>query len=271
METAMPWMKPSTANTGGGDWMEMAEGVFRWNIGKPELKFFEGKDKPSVNFPLKLTDAEIERYTTEFGGPDAGKQQSYRPAFGGYTVGLSLGWYDQKGVFQTTMLVDFLTACFGSKNQKEARKWLESGACPELSDDMTKEEQGAAIIAWLEYVEDMEILGSIRHKEGKQGGVLARFGGPLPVGSPGTLWGAEPDYQSFGKGKLRAWMIATGGGSSAEQGIAEGAALSDAVKDETPTYSSTGHRLDDHEHVAVGMCQVCYARMFTPAEAAGVA
>lgn len=265
----MTWVKPSTENKGtGGEWQEMAEGLFRWTVGEPTLKFFDGKPKPSVVFPLRLTDAEVERYKAEYGEPEGGKQQSYRPAFGGYTVGLSLGWYDQKGQFQTTNLVDFLTACFGAKNQKDARKWFENGACPPLSDGMTDDEQGAAILEWLRYVEDMEILGSIKHHPGKQGGILARFGGPLPVGTPGTVWGAEPDYQSFGKGKLRAWMIATGGGSSAEQGVAEGAAVSEARAESEPVYSASGMRLDDHDHPEAGLCQVCYDRMFSPVKEA---
>jgi len=259
-------LKPSTKNTGSSDWVELAEGVYRWVIGKPEIKWFDGSEKPSIQFPLRLTDSETTRYKAEYGEAEAGKQQSYRPAFGGHTVGMSLGWYDKAAAFQTTNLVDFLTACMGFKNQKAMRSWIEAGACPDLDEAMSAEEQEAAIVGWLGYIENMEILGSIAHRPNKKTGEsMARFGGPMGVGAPGTIWGADPDYQSLGKGKLRAWQIATGG-SEAEQGVAEGAAVSErgdplpGMPEAAP--SVNGMRMDDHEHPSTGMCQVCYSRMF---------
>lgn len=275
------WMKPSTRNNGGGDWQELGEGQFRFVIGKPELKFFDSSEKPSINFPLKLTEAEIKRHAEVYGEPEAGKQQSYRPAFGGYTVGCSLGWYDRANVFQTTKLVDFLTACFGQKNQKAVRKWIEDGACPPLDEGMSNEEQGATIIGWLEYVEDLELIGTVKHSPGKTGGVLAKFGGPIPIGTPGTIWGQDPDYQALGRGKLRAWQVATGGGSAVEQGVAEGAAYSEkgepiADQPEMLTApaapSAAGLRMDDHDHVTSGICLPCYERLFkAEQQTAGVA
>ena len=202
-------MRRATENTGGGEWKEMPEGLFRWVIGTPTVKFLANNPKPAITFPLTLTEPEKERLKAEYGEPDEGVLQSWRPAFGGYTVGPSLGWIDRTGKYNTTKLVDFLVAAVGAKNQSQLRKYFEQGGGPALTDDAPVEEQMAELQSWLTWWENLEILGSIKHETGQRG-LLARFGGPMAVGTPGTLWGADPDYQTHGKGKLR--MILLQGG-----------------------------------------------------------
>lgn len=202
-------MRRSTENQGGGEWQEMPEGLFRWIVGSPSVKKFPGNEKPSIQFPLSLTDPEKERLKAEYGEPPEGTLQSWRPAFGGYLVGPSLGWIDKTGTYHTTKLVDFLCATFGNKNAARARKFFQDGGGPFLDPDGSEEDQIAQLTSWLAWFEGLEVIGSIKHETGTHG-LLARFGGPMPVGTPGTLWGPDPNYQTHGRGKLRMVMLQDG-------------------------------------------------------------
>lgn len=202
-------MRRSTENQGGGEWQEMPEGLFRWVVGAPSVKKFAGNEKPSIQFPLSLTDPEKERLKAEYGEPPEGTLQSWRPAFGGYLVGPSLGWIDKTGAYHTTKLVDFLCATFGNKNAARARKFFQDGGGPFLDAAGSEEDQIAQLTSWLAWFEGLEVIGSIKHESGTRG-LLARFGGPMPVGTPGTLWGADPNYQTHGRGKLRMVMLQDG-------------------------------------------------------------
>lgn len=200
-------MRRATENQGGGEWQEMPEGLFRWVVGSPSVKKFAGNDKPSIQFPLSLTEPEKERLKVEYGEPDDGKLQSWRPAFGGYTVGPSLGWIDKAGSYHTTKLVDLICALFGNKNASRARKFFRDGGGPYLQG--SEDEQIEQLTSWLAWFENLELLGSIKHETGTRG-LLARFGGPMPVGTPGTLWGPDQNYQTLGLGKLRMLMLQDG-------------------------------------------------------------
>lgn len=220
-------LKRSTENQGGGEWQEMPEGLFRWVVGSPTVKKFSGNDKPSIQFPLSLTEPEKERLKSDYGEPPEGTLQSWRPAFGGYLVGCSLGWIDKTGVYHTTKLIDFICACFGNKNAARARKYFQDGGGPWLDAECTEEEQMQQLTSWLAWYEGLEILGSVKHETGTKG-LLARFGGPMPVGTPGTLWGADANYQTHGRGKLRMIML--------QDGVAD----DDEPKAEAPKYDETG-------------------------------
>jgi hypothetical protein len=201
-------MRRST-DSQGGEWQEMPEGLFRWIVGAPTVKKFAGNEKPSIQFPLSLTDPEKERLKAEYGEPPEGTLQSWRPAFGGYLVGPSLGWIDKTGSYHTTKLVDLLCALFGNKNAARARKYFQEGGGPYLDAAGSEEDQIAQLTSWLAWFEGLEVLGSIKHDNGTRG-LLARFGGPLPVGTPGTSWGPDQNYQTHGRGKLRMVMLQDG-------------------------------------------------------------
>ena len=107
------------------DWHPMPEGLWRWRIGKPELRYSERYSNYQVRFVLRLAQAEVARLLADFDDPPPGAQQSTQVW---YSVGLSLGWVDKKGQYQTTKLVDFLAACFGAGgNGKKFREWIEAG------------------------------------------------------------------------------------------------------------------------------------------------
>ncbi len=190
-------------------WLPVPEGLFRWVIGQPTLKFNEKWGKYQITFPLTLTPDEITRVTAEHGEPKEGEMQSYRVP-GGYSIGLSLGYF-KDGAYVTTKLVDFLCFSMGTKNAKDLRKFFEQGGGPPRPDDLDDQQaEIEAIVEWLKWFEGLEVYGSIQHKDDAVDKTKkwARFGGPMPVGSlPGQK---DDDYQAFGRGKLRAIMADSG-------------------------------------------------------------
>ncbi|MPZ68587.1 MAG: hypothetical protein GEU71_03560 [Actinobacteria bacterium] len=185
------------------EWIPVPEGLWRWRTGKPTVLRSQIYDNYQVRFPLTLTEAEKERLKEEAGDPPEGVNQSWRTM---YSAGLSLGYVQRSGEYKSTKLVDFLAACFGSTNSKKLRSWIADGGGPDLSDDLTEDQEVEEIEDWLSWVEDLEVYGTVRHEaDKKQAGVTwSRFSGPLPVGSiPGQ---PDKEYQGLAKGKLQAMM-----------------------------------------------------------------
>lgn len=190
------------------EWRPVDEGLWRWIVGVPELKLSEKFGNYQVRFPLMLTQAEQQRLEQEHGKPDQGIQQSWRAA---YFVGLSLGYVQRDGQYKSTKLIDFLAACLGNENTKRFRDWIaKGGGPPRPADKDDQQAELSCIESWLGWWENLEVYGSIRHEaDSQQSGVVwARFAGPMPVGSlPGQK---DPDYQSLGRGKLRALIAESG-------------------------------------------------------------
>ena len=109
------------------EWLPVAEGLWRWLVGVPELKLSEKFGNYQVRFPLQLKSEEQSRLLTEVGKPPEGMQQSWRTS---YTVGLSLGYVRRDGQYKSTKLVDFLAACLGAGNTKKFREWIAQGGGP---------------------------------------------------------------------------------------------------------------------------------------------
>ena len=238
-----PILRRATENQGGAEWREMPDGLWRWVVGKPTIQKSEQFQNLNVNFPLTLTEDEKRRLAEDYGDPPDGTMQSWRPSFGGYRCGLSLGYVQRDGSYKSTKLVDFFCALFGTTNATRAREWIASGGGPLLDGDESESMQIEQLTSWFAWVEGLELLGSIKGEPGKQqGDILARFGGPLPVGTSGTHWGKDPEYQALGLGKLRAIMASTDSGavdvSPAEMGVAAGAEISAA-------YSAQGEPLSE--------------------------
>lgn len=201
----MPLLKRANEQT-QSEWIPVPEGLWRWQIGKPTIEFKQQWNNYQIAFPLRLTKEEQKRLVEEHGEVHPGEQQSYQTW---YRVGLSLGWVDKGGVYQTTKLVDFLSACFGAGgNAKKFREWISHGGGPPRPDDLNDDKaELAAIEEWLGWWEELHVLGSITHREGDRG-VFANFAGPMPVGSlPGQK---DQEYEAFGRGKLRAMMTESG-------------------------------------------------------------
>lgn len=202
----MTLLRRANENT-QSEWDPVPEGLFRWEVGQPILKFSEQFGNYQVEFPLTLTESERERLRVENGEPVEGRMQSWRAT---YRVGLSLGWFKQ-GAYQTTKLVDFLCFCLGTQNAKALRKWFEQGGGPPRPADRDDEKAELELIGeWLKWWEGLEVYGSIRHEDDKKDPSKrwARFGGPMPVGSlPGQK---DDDYQAHARGKLRAIMTDSG-------------------------------------------------------------
>ena len=194
------------------EWRPVDESLWRWRVsGKPEVALNEKFGKWGVKFPLTLTDSEKERLLADVPEDEleqikAGRiQQSFRSS---YRVGLSLGWVDKTGQYQSTKLVDFLAACLGQAQTKKFREWIAQGGGPPRPDDLNDEKaEIEAIAEWLGWWEDLEVYGTITHKPGDRG-VFANFAGPMPVGSlPGQK---DPDYDALGRAKLRAIIVESG-------------------------------------------------------------
>lgn len=178
------------------EWREVAEGMWRFRIGKPALKQNPRDGKHRARFPLMLTLEEQKRHDEMIGPPPPGVNQSYRV---NYSVGLSLGFF-REGQYQTTMLIDFLCAAMGTENGKKFRKWIEAGNGPPRPADKDDSVAELAMIeTWLGWWEDLEVYGTVT-----QSGQWTNFAGPMAVGSlPGQ---PEPDYQAHCRGKLRQMM-----------------------------------------------------------------
>lgn len=196
---------------GESEWVPMAEGVYRFNIGKPAIalspfKNDDGSDKYRVEFPLALTEAEYERAKSLTELQD-GQQLSGRCW---YRIGVAakypLGFY-RDGQYVSTKLADFFCVAFGSAQVSRARKYLAEGGGPDFAGCESYKDQLDRLEAWLGWIEDMQVYGTISHSEDKKvpGKFWGNFGGPLAVGSLPNQ--AEPDYQALGKGKLRACMV----------------------------------------------------------------
>jgi hypothetical protein len=197
------------------EWRNVDEGLWRWRIaGKPEVALSEKFGKYQVKFTLLLTKSEQDRLLAELAdnSPESLEtikggqvQQSFRSS---YRVGLSLGWVDRDGTYKTTKLIDFLAACLGQPQTKKFREWIAQGGGPPRPDDLNDAKaELEAIVDWLGWWEDLEVYGTITHREGDRG-VFANFAVPMPVGSlPGHK---DPDYDALGRGKLRAIIAESG-------------------------------------------------------------
>lgn len=199
----MSLLKRATEST-ASDWLSVPEGLWRWSVGKPELKMDEKWGKYKVHFPLVLTEGEQKRLTAEHGEPEEGQQQSWRCY---HRVNFSLGFM-RAGKYETTSCVDFLAACLGKGNSNEFRKWLEKGGGPPRPDDLDDDVAEIALAQeWLGWWEGLEVYGSIRHNT-SGGKTYANFTGPIAVGSlPGQT---EADYIAHGRGKLKAIIAESG-------------------------------------------------------------
>jgi len=208
----MPLLRRAN-DTQANEWQPVPEGVWRWRLGTPEVKFNERWNAHQARFPMQLTVEEQDRLMEEFGKPPEGVQQSWRTS---HSTGLSLGYVQRDGQYKSTKLVDFLSACLGARNEKRFREWIQKGGGPLPCDDPDDPAQELeAIGQWLRWWEDLEVYGSIRHEpDANQPGVLwARFGGPMAIGSmPGQK---EEAYQAIGLGKLRG-MIAESEGAETQ-------------------------------------------------------
>jgi hypothetical protein len=187
------------------EWRPVFEGVWRWRLAKPEIKEDLTYGGYKAHFRLSLTADEQKRLTAEHGEPDDDVKQSWGVT---YRTGLSLGWFDKNGKYNTTRLVDFLAAVYGAENGKKLRKWIEAGnGPPRPADPNDQKAELDSIEEWLGWWEDLEVYGTITQSTDKNGRVWANFGGPLPIGSlPGQ---PEPDYQAICRGKLRAMVTET--------------------------------------------------------------
>lgn len=232
---------PPPINARGGsasEYRELPEATFRFVIGEPKIRQMYsdkyGKWSTMVDLPLTLTEEEKKRLEEEFGKPPEGTFQSWRPAFGGYSCGYTL---NSNNAGKESALVTFMACAFGAKNAGDFRKWINAGGCPTVTarDNDGRIEQ---INSWLKWLEGLEVYGTIRHDAGNNGQTLARFGGPMAVGSlPGQ---PEPAYQNTQKGKLRAMMSdepAPADPATVEDAVAQGAAVA-AQYNEAPAVNS---------------------------------
>jgi len=211
----MPLMRRANESM-QSEWRNIPEGVFEFEIGKPEVKLNERFGNYQVRFPLSLTEKEKARVMAEnpmtLTEAKEGVQQSWRVS---YTTGLSLGYMDNTGQYKSTKLTDMMAAAFGHANSKAFRQWIVKGGGPPRPEDKNDQMAELELIEeWLGWLEGLELIGSIRHAEDSSGNgkMWARFGGPMAKGSlPGQR---DEEYQAFGRGKLRA-MIAAAEGTEA--------------------------------------------------------
>ena len=178
----------------------------RFVLVKPALRLSQTYGNWMVNFGLSLSPDWRARVLPTVRSLPENTQQSDRVF---HSPGLSLGFM-KDGVYQSTNLIDFMTACFGVKGGKKFRTWIESGGGPprplDRDDDVAEIK---AIGDWLGWMEGLELYGSIRHEPDRMnpGTVRSRFGGEMPIGSlPND---PEPDYQTLAEGKLRSMMLET--------------------------------------------------------------
>jgi hypothetical protein len=219
---------------GETEWVPMAEGLWKFELARPviELSGFkneDGSDKYRVSVRVALTQEEYERAQTET--EHSSDQQVSGRCW--YRVGMGakfpLGFY-RDGQYVSTKLADLWCAAFGKANVNQARKFLAEGGSPDYTGCSDYADQVKALEDWLGWLEGCQVYFTVTHSADKKvaGRVWANPGAPLPVGSlPGQ---PEPDYQAFGKGKLRAIVSGSSLPTPAEQGVAEGAAEAQAAK-----------------------------------------
>ena len=202
----MPLLKRANEQT-QTEWRTVDEGLWRWRLAKPEVALDEKYGNYRVRFSLMLTQQEQARLLAEHEEDirEHGGQQSFRAY---YRVGLSLGWVNRDGKYESTKLIDMLAACLGPGQTKKFRDWIaQGGGPPRPADRDDEKEEIEAIADWLGWWEDLEVYGTITHNE-SGGRIYANFAGPMPVGSlPGQK---DPDYDALGRGKLRAIMTESG-------------------------------------------------------------
>lgn len=183
----------------------MPVGTYMFEVGAGDVRLSsfksqKGEDQYSVSFPLKLTDDEYERIKAEMGDEiGEGEQLSGRTR---YSCGLTLGWFS-KGEYKSTRLADFLVTLLGSKQQKQLREYIISGGGPFVDPNATIEDEITAWNVWFTWFEGCRVYGTVSHRKDKTdpNKIWCDFGGPLAVGQrPGP---ADPDYEAFGRGKLR--------------------------------------------------------------------
>ena len=195
--------------TGGTEWIPLPTGSYRFEIKGVSVRLSpfkndRGEDQYQVNFALALTDEEYQRVKDEYGEIPEGTDLSGRVW---YTCGLTLGWIDRAGAYQSTRLADFLVTLLGSKQQKQLREYIVAGGGPYLSEDATAEESMAEWETWFEWFHEAKVWGTVTHRQDKKipGKIRADFGGPMAVGQrPGP---ADPDYEAWGRGKLRMLLL----------------------------------------------------------------
>lgn len=199
--TESQWSESDTTT-----WRELGEGFWRFEIGKPDLKWNK-KGELKVRLPLILTPTEQTRQLEMLGEPEAGSQQSTRTW---YRVNPKLGWFPKGGgPFQGTFLTDFMCAALGTENGKKFRRWIEKGGGPPRPADKDDDKAELELFeSWLGWFEGLEVYGTITHGAGEGGKIWANFAGPMPIGSLPNQ--PEPEYQALARGKTRA-LIQEGG------------------------------------------------------------
>ena len=202
----MPVVRRATENQ-NTTWIPLPETpLARFVLVKPALKFSDRFGNWQVQFGLSLHTEWRERLIPIRDLPP-NTQQSDR-AF--YSPNLSLGFINREGVYQSTNLIDFMTACFGTQGGKKFRKWVEAGGGPPRPLDRDDDKAEIAMIGdWLGWMEGLEVFGSIRHEPDRAGTgtMYPRFGGAMPIGSLPKE--PEPDYQTMAEGKFRSMELET--------------------------------------------------------------
>lgn len=201
----MPVVRRATENS-NTTWLPVPETpLARFVLVKPALRFSEKFGNWMVNFGLSLHPDWKDRLLPKVTLPEF-TQQSDRVF---YSPGLTMGWI-KDGVYQSTNLVDFMTACFGTQGGKKFRKWIEQGGGPPRPLDRDDDKAEIQMIGdWLGWMEGLEVYGSIRHERDKAntGVMYPRFGGAMPIGSLPKE--PEPDYQTLAEGKFRSMELET--------------------------------------------------------------
>lgn len=176
-------------------------------LAKPDLRFVvtDAYSRWQVDFGLGLHPDERAQYLPKRDLPP-NTQQSDRVF---HSPGLSFGFI-RDGAYQTTKLVDFMSACFGLEGGEKFREWIEDGGgSPRPLDRDDDKAEIEMIKDWFGWMEGLMVYGSIRHELDRRGTgrMFARFGGPLPLGS---IKGQPEDaYQVLALGKYRAMRAET--------------------------------------------------------------
>lgn len=225
------------------EWRPLPEGLWRFHISaKPEVKMNETFGKYQIKFILNLTPAEQARLKDEHGDPPEGQSQSWRT---NYNPNLSLGWINKIGQYQSTKLIDFLSACLGTSS-KTFRKWIEDGGGPPRPDDINDDQAEIELIGeWVAWWEGLEVYGTISHRASKDGTIWADFAGPMAVGSlPGQK---DDDYQALTRGKLRSILVEAGEPPKRPASPQQRVPVSAGVRPPAKQYTAQGEEVADLE------------------------